>query len=114
MVTIKKYGKYYYVEGDDCYILYSLLHYKIKNDRCYFRKKNLERVLKSLEICHVNYKLKEDFKYLNNNYDYYLEEGKQKYLFDTYLSQIKNKMNQYVGKREFNHILRDIKRYIYG
>ena len=103
MVTIKKYGKYYYVEGDDCYILYSLLHYKIKNNRCYFRKRNLDIVLKILDICNVNHML--------NNY--YLEKGKQKYLFDTYLSQIKRKMNQYVGMREFNHILRGIKRYIY-
>lgn len=113
MVTIKKYGKYYYVEGDDCYILYSLLHYKIKDHRCYFRKRNLERVLKTLDMYRVNHMLKSELKYIYNNYDYYLEEGKQKYLFDTYLSQIKNKINQYVGMREFNHILREIKRYIY-
>lgn len=43
MLTIKNGGKYYYVEGDDCYIIYSLLHYKIKNDRCYFRKRYLEK-----------------------------------------------------------------------
>lgn len=97
------------------YIVYILLHYKIKNQHCYFQKRNLKKVLRILKIFAIPYRLNNDIynDNNNNNYHYYLEKGKQQYLFDTYLMQIKNKMNQYVGKREFNFILNGIKKCIY-
>ena len=48
MVNIKKRGKFFYVEGDDCYIFYSLFKYKIKNNKCFFSKKSLKKVITEL------------------------------------------------------------------
>ena len=42
MVNIKNSGKYCYVEGDDCYILYYLFGYRLNNDKCYFKSRYLE------------------------------------------------------------------------
>ena len=42
MVNIKNSGKYCYVEGDDCYILYYLFGYRLNNDKCYFKNRYLE------------------------------------------------------------------------
>ena len=113
MVIIKKYGKYYYVEGDDCYIFYYLFRYKINNKKCYFRKKYLSKVIKILDISNIDYKLDNEVKYMNNNYYFYLNKGKQKYLFDTYLDKIRISLDKYIGKREFNKIINDLRKFTY-
>ena len=54
MVNIKVSGKYCYVEGDDCYILYYLFGYRLNNDKCYFKSKYLERVMNGLKKKKIN------------------------------------------------------------
>ena len=113
MVIIKKCGKYYYVEGDDCYIFYYLFRYRINNKKCYFKRKYLNKVIKILDISNIDYKLDNEVKYMNNNYYIYLNKGKQKCLFDTYLNRIRISLDKKIGKREFNKIVSGLGEFIY-
>ena len=58
MVDINRCGKYCYVEGDDSYIFYYLFNYRLNKNKCYFKDKYLERVLKILNKKQINCKLK--------------------------------------------------------
>ena len=64
MVNIKDSGKYCYVEGDDCYILYYLFGYRLNNDKCYFKSKYLERVMNGLKKKKINYRLNNIYIYI--------------------------------------------------
>ena len=103
MVNIKDSGKYCYVEGDDCYILYYLFGYRLNNDKCYFKSKYLERVMNGLKKKKINYRLYNDINYIK-----YLELGKNKYEYDKYLLNIENKLNNMVDSKNFNKIYRKI------
>ena len=113
MVNIKDSGKYCYVEGDDCYILYYLFGYRLNNDKCYFKSKYLERVMNGLKKKKINYRLNNI--YINNDINYvkYSELGKNKYEYDRYLLNIENKLNNLVGSKNFKKIYRKIINKIY-
>ena len=56
-IKLKSKNNFYYVESDDCYIFYYLFRYKIKDNKCYFRKSKLKRMLEYLDKIRVDYKL---------------------------------------------------------
>ena len=64
MVDIKKSGKYCYVEGDDSYIFYYLLGFRLNKDRCYFKSKYLNKVLTILKKKQINCRLKSSNIYI--------------------------------------------------
>ncbi len=57
MIVIHKRGRFCYVEGNDCYVIYAIFHYKMKDNRCFFSKKKLEKILKILDSKKINHKL---------------------------------------------------------
>ena len=64
IVDIKKYGNYYYVEGDDSYIFYYLFNYRLNVNKCYFKSKYLERVMNVLKKKKINYRLNNIYIYI--------------------------------------------------
>lgn len=56
-IKLRRKGRFYYVEDDDSYIFYYLFKYKIKDNKCYFRKNKLKKMLEYLDKIKVNYKL---------------------------------------------------------
>ena len=60
MVNIIKKGNFYYVEDDDCYIFYYLFKYKIKNNKCYFRKKYIDKILFTLASNDISFQVKQN------------------------------------------------------
>ena len=88
-----------------------MFYYKIKNEKCYFRRKNLKNILTVLSVCCVDHRIEgEDaYRYLDNYYADYLKRGKQNYDFNVYLYHIKSKLEQYVYRRDFNKVIREIR-----
>lgn len=114
MVVIKNSGKFCYVEGDDIYILYYLFGYRMNNNKCFFRKKHLGKVLFVLNEKEIGFKIngvRND--YVNNNYDYYLHKGKYKYELEDNISLLETKLLNLVSNRRFNKIYRKLYRCIY-
>ena len=86
-IKIKRNGTFYNIYGDDCYILYYLLNYKVNRTKVGFPKSSLNKVINTLEKNKINYEVidedrKMDFRNLNK-YDELLELGKAKYNNDT-------------------------------
>ncbi len=82
-MKIRKIGKFYNVFDDDCYILYYLFDYKIKQNRTGFPSSAYNKVINKLEEQMIDYEIigegiKISFK-KKNNYDKYVESGKDKY-----------------------------------
>ena len=113
MVNIIKKGNFYYVEDDDCYIFYYLLKYKIKNNKCYFRKKYLDKILFTLSSKDISFQVKQYVYVQGNNYNYYLKLGKEKMIFDESLWNIKNKLLEQTENKNFNKIYNKIIEVIY-
>lgn len=113
MVDIKKTGKYYYVEGNDSYIFYYLFKFRLNNNKCFFYRKHLERVINELKKKKINYRLNKKYYNDDNKYIKYLELGKNKYLFDSTLLNIENKLNNITDSKKFNKIYRKIIKEIY-
>lgn len=82
-VEIRKIGNFYYVFDEDCYILYSLFHYQIKNNKSGFPISVLNKIINTLEEKQINYIVKNEDKSMNfkkkNMYQKYLEIGKKEY-----------------------------------
>ena len=54
-IKIRKNGTFYSIYDDDCYILYYLLNYQIKNNKVGFPKSALNKVISILEENKINY-----------------------------------------------------------
>ena len=106
MVNIKRKGKYYYVENDDCYILYYLFKYRFKENKCYFNKKYLNNVMYWLVKNNVSFDINNYISYLDNNskYAFYINLGKEKLILDSVLIELKNKLLNIACDRNFNKI----------
>ena len=86
-IKIKGNGTFYNIYGNDCYILYFLLNYKVNKTKVGFPKSSLNKVINTLEKNKINYEVvgedrKMDFRNLNK-YNELLELGKTKYYNDT-------------------------------
>ena len=87
-----------------------LFKYRIKNNKCYFNKKYLTKVLKVLVKRKISFECEGtvSFKEFNCKYNDYLILGYDKFLFDKYLEEIESKMLKIMGSRNFNRIYQDI------
>ena len=68
---VRKIGKFYNVFGDDCYLLYYLFDYKIKQNRKGFPSRAYNKVINKLEEQMIDYEIigegiKVSFKKKNN------------------------------------------------
>ncbi len=75
-MDIRKIGKFYNVFGDDCYLLYYLFDYKIKQNRTGFPSRAYNKVINKLEEQMIDYEIigegiKVSFK-KKNNYNKYV------------------------------------------
>ena len=97
VIKIRKSGTFYNVFDDDCYILYLLFNYNIKNYKIGFPKSALNKVINKLDELKINYEvigedLKGNYKKLNK-YLKFLELGKVKYNKDINYQNIMDKLN---------------------
>ena len=95
-IKIKGNGTFYNIYGDDCYILYFLLNYKVNKMKVGFPRSSLNKVLNTLENNKINYEVldedrKMDFRNLNR-YDDILVVGKEKYNNDTNYKELVEKV----------------------
>ena len=82
-IEFRKIGNFYHVFDDDCYILYYLFNYQIKNHKTGFPKVIINRIINVLEEKQISYIVKNEDKCQNfkrkNNYQKYLEKGKTEF-----------------------------------
>ena len=110
-VKIRKSGTFYNVLDDDCYILYYLLGYDIKNYTVGFPKSALNKVINKLDECKINYlvigeNLGNNFRNLNK-YNKILKSGKEKYNKEINYQNIINKLYK-VSEDKLDKILKTI------
>lgn len=95
-VVLRKNGGFYSVYGDDAFILYYLLNYKIIGDKVGFPNSALNKVVNLLEDNHISYEVDGniyDFKN-RNKYKKILDLGRRKCSLDIlemiYIANIDN------------------------
>ena len=114
-VKIRKSGTFYHVFDDDCYILYYLFGYSIKDNRIGFPSNALNKVIDKLNEYKINYSIINEnisYNYKNaNRYNKYKELGLNKCNRDIYLNKIINNL-QNVSDDKFNIIIDYIKKII--
>lgn len=96
LVVIKN-GKFYYVYGEDTYIIYYIFNYKIKDNILCFPDTNINKVTKKLKEYNIGYII------IDNNiikeygdsiyYFKYIQLGKEKYIKDNLIKEISIKLN---------------------
>lgn len=111
VVKIRKNGTFYNVFDDDCYILYFLFNYNIKNNKIGFPKSALNKVINKLDEFKINYEvlgedIKNKFKNLNK-YKKVVEFGKIKYNSDINFQNIIDKLKD-VSDEKLERILMTI------
>lgn len=111
-LEIRRIGNFYYVFDDDCYILYNLFKYKIKNNKTGFPASALNKVINTLEEKNINYTIKNEEKFNNfkkkNSYQKYLEKGKKEYQkkqIDLNIEEKIKELNEEQAKELYNLIL---------
>ena len=98
VLKIRKSGTFYNVFDDDCYILYYLFGYSIKNNKIVFPKSALNKVINKLDEVKINYEvigedIKSNFKNLNK-YLKFVDYGKNKYNKDIHFVNIMDKLDK--------------------
>lgn len=106
MVNIKRKGKYYYVEDDDCYILYYFFKYRFKENKCYFNKKYLNNIIYILVKNNISFNCDVNISYIDKNskYEFYINLGKDKLILNKYLTELRSKLLDIIKSRKFNQI----------
>ena len=105
-VVIRKNGGFMCVFGDDAYILYYLLGYKIKDDKVGFPNSAYNKVINILEDNHINYEFGEiniDYK-KKNNYDKFAKLGRKKFSLDYRVNDIISKLDK-LNEKDIDKIL---------
>ena len=113
-LILRKNGGFYSVYGDDCYILFYLLGYKIVGDRVSFPISAYNTVVNTLEDNKISYTDKynnksNDYK-RKNNYNKLLDLGKRKYSLNYRIDNIIEKMNL-LNEEDIDNILSYIESY---
>lgn len=113
-LILRKNGGFYSVYGDDCYILFYLLGYKIVGDRVSFPISAYNKVVNTLEDNKISYTDKynnksNDYK-RKNNYNKLLDLGKRKYSLNYRIDNIIEKMNL-LNEEDIDNILSYIESY---
>lgn len=113
-IVIRRSGGFYSVYGDDCYILFYLLGYKIVGDRVGFPISAYNKVVNTLEDNKISYTDKynnksNDYK-RKNNYNKLLDLGKRKYSLNYRMDNIIEKMNL-LNEEDIDNILSYIESY---
>lgn len=113
-LILRKNGGFYSVYGDDCYILFYLLGYKIVGDRVGFPISAYNKVVNTLEDNKISYTDKynnksNDYK-RKNNYNKLLDLGKRKYSLNYRIDNIIEKMNL-LNEEDIDNILSYIESY---
>jgi len=111
VVKIRKSGTFYTVFDDDCYIIYFLFNYNIKNSKIGFPKSALNKVINKLDELKINYEvvgvdLRGNYKNLNK-YLKFVELGKIKYNSDINYQNIIDKLKD-VSDEKLERILMTI------
>lgn len=111
LINIKKRRSFYYVQNDDCYIFYYLFKYKFKNKKCYFRKKQINKIIHTLVLFNISFKVK-DYAcmcvYKDEQYENYVKLGQEKLVFDKALANIENRLLMNIENKNFNQIYRKV------
>ena len=113
-IKIRKNGTFYSIYDDDCYILYYLLNYQIKNNKVGFPKSALNKVISILEENKINYVIlggesgEEEANFRNlNKYNKILQLGREKYEKDINYRNLVEKVKK-VSPEKLDRILETI------
>lgn len=111
IVKIRKNGTFYTVFDRDCYILYLLFGYNIKNGKVGFPKSSLNKVLNALDDAKINYEVVGEDKSSNyknlNKYLKYSKLGESKYSKEVNYQNILDKLNN-LNEDKLDKILKTI------
>ena len=113
-VIIRKNGGFMCVFGDDSYILYYLLGYKIKDDKVGFPNNAYNKVVNILENNHINYEFGEiniDYK-KKNNYDKFAKLGRKKFSLDYRVNDIISKLDK-LNEKDIDKILTYVESFLW-
>ena len=105
-VILRKNGGFYCVYGDDSFILYYLLNYKIVGDKVGFPSSAVNKVINLLEDNHISYEVDGnvyDFK-TRNKYKKILDLGKRKCSLDYRVNDIISKLEK-LDEKDIDKIL---------
>ena len=95
-VKIQKKGSFYYVYGEDSYIIYFFFQYKLKDNKIGFPKSSLNKVVNTLDEFKINYNVDSEDMNANykdlNKYRKYVQLGKGKYEKDIHYKNIIDKL----------------------
>lgn len=110
LIEVKRRGRYYCVEGNDCLIFYYLFNFRLNDNKCYFNKKYLNRVLYLLVKNNISFKINEELLYkdYNSKNTYYIELGKDKIIFEENLLKLKEYLFNIIDNRNFNKVYNQI------
>lgn len=97
LLVVIKNGKFYYVYGEDIYIIYYFFNYKIKDNILCFPDININKITKKLKEYNIGYIVFESSinkEYGDSLYYFkYIELGKGKYIKDNLINEIIIKLN---------------------
>ena len=105
-VVLRKNVGFYCVYGDDAYILYYLLNYRIIGDKVGFPNSAFNKVVNLLEDNHISYEVDGnvyDFKN-RNKYKKILDLGKRKSSLDYRVNDIISKLDK-LNEKDIDKIL---------
>ena len=92
LLVIIKNGKFYYVYGEDIYIIYYFYNYKIKDNILCFPDNNINKVIKKLKENNIGYIIIDDRinKEYGDNIYYlkYIQLGKKKFIKNKLINEI--------------------------
>lgn len=116
MIVINKFKRNCYVKDDDCYIFYYLFNFKINNkNKCYFSLKKLNNILVLLKKYDLSFKINNYvFNGNKDNYNYYINLGKEKKLKYRYINDIRKYFYDVIDSKNFNNICNSVLAKIYG
>ena len=92
LLVIIKNGKFYYIYGEDIYIIYYFYNYKIKDNILCFPDNNINKVIKKLKENNIGYIIIDDRinKEYGDNIYYlkYIQLGKKKFIKNKLINEI--------------------------
>lgn len=92
LLVIIKNGKFYYIYGEDIYIIYYFYNYKIKDNILCFPDNNINKVIKKLKENNIGYIIIDDRinKEYGDNIYYlkYIQLGKNKFIKNKLINEI--------------------------
>ena len=111
-LILRKNGGFYSVYGDDCYILFYLLGYKIVGDKVGFPISAYNKVINILEENNINYRSDKNAYNCRkkNRYNKVIELGKKKCKLKYRVDNIIEKMNL-LNEEDIDKILNYIESY---